>query len=67
MKHSLQFYRASVSGDSHSVEVVFNTREDALKAMEYLKEKDDSCHDFSIYPFLFPHPVSFEEWVEKYG
>lgn len=67
MKHTLTFSMTSISGDEHDDEVIFDTKEDAQKALNHIEQKPGPCHSFSIQPYREPPSMSFDEWKVRFG
>ena len=67
MKYTLTFSMTSVSGDEHDAETIFNTKEDAQKALDHIKQKPGPCHSFSIQPYREPSSMTFDEWKIRFG
>ena len=66
MKHTLSFSVTSISGDEHYNEIIFDTKEDAQKALNYIKQKPIPAHSFLIHPYE-PSSMSFDEWKVRFG
>ena len=67
MKHTLTFSMTSISGDEHDAEVIFDTKEDAQKALTHIEQKPGPCHSFSIQPYCEPQSMTFDEWKIRFG
>jgi hypothetical protein len=67
MKYTLTFSMTSVSGDEHDAETIFNTKEDAQRALDHIRQKPGHCHSFSIQLYTSPTSMSFDEWVVRFG
>ena len=61
MKHTLTFSMTSISGDEHDAEVIFNTKEDAQKALNHIEQDPGPCHSFLIQPYREPPSMSFDD------
>jgi hypothetical protein len=67
MKYTLTFSMTSGSGDEHDAETIFNTKEDAQKALDHIKQKPGPCHSFSIQPYREQSSMAFDEWKIRFG
>ena len=67
MKYTLTFSMTSVSGDEHYTEIIFDTQEDAQKALNHIEQKPGPYHSFSILPYREPLSMTFDEWRVRFG
>jgi hypothetical protein len=67
MKHTLSFSMTLLSGDEQDDEIIFDTKTDAQRALNHIKQEISPCHSFSIQPYREPPSMTFDEWKIRFG
>jgi len=63
--YAVHFSQETISGDSHWVDIICATKQDAQKILDYILAHDENIHNPSVEKYIPLKLETFESWISR--